>query len=645
MTITTPNPSRWESISPAIEVRNLSMVFDAQDGPRAILDDVSFTVGVGETIGIVGESGSGKSMTMRAIMRLLPPRVTTTGSIMWQGRDLCEASQREMQGIRGGGISLLLQDPFTMLNPLMRCGAHIEEGLRLGPLKRASRREVREETVRRLAEVGIRDSQVAERYPFQLSGGMRQRVALASALARDPDILIADEPSTALDVTTQAEILDLLRSLQASRQMSLILITHDLRVAFSICNRVYVLYAGSILESGRAEMVAEDPQHPYTLGLLLSDPPLDRRAATLTAIDGSVPPPDSVHDQCAFAARCRWSQLECVAAKPPLRLVTPHHHSACIRLDEIQTEMRGVRTQRSAAAPELALGEPVGTPLLTVSGLTKTYPPARRGLEPVLALRGVDVTVGENESVGLVGESGSGKTTLGRCIVGLETPTSGTIQLGGIAAHDPATLTVTMRRALRRSAQIVFQDPYSSLDPRQTVSAALIETMQVSKSSADMPMRKRVDELLEIVGLPASYRSRLPKALSGGERQRVAIARALAVGPSLLICDEPVSALDVSVQAQVLNLLRSLRERLGISYLFITHDLAVVRQVVDRVYVMHNGVIVEQGPVSEVLDNPRDEYTRRLVASVPRNPFEGDGQNTENPARKEDEPRRHNPLV
>jgi peptide/nickel transport system ATP-binding protein len=630
VTIKPPNTDRLGSGFPAIDVQNLSMVFEAADGPRTILDDISFTVGVGETIGIVGESGSGKSMTMRAIVQLLPPRVTTTGSIIWQGRDLCRASQRDMQAIRGGGISLLLQDPFTMLNPLMRCGAHIEEGLRLGPFKKASRQEVRDETVRRLAEVGIRDPEVAQRYPFQLSGGMRQRVALAAALARDPDILIADEPSTALDVTTQAEILDLLKSLQASRQMSLILITHDLRVAFSICNRVYVLYAGSMLESGPAAMLAERPQHPYTLGLLMSDPPLDHRAAILTAIDGSVPPPDSVHAQCAFAARCRWSQPECVAARPPLRLVAPLQYSACIRLDEIQTEMRSVRAHTSVAAAELTQVEPVGIPLLTVSGLTKTYPPARRGLEPVLALRGVDIAVGNNESVGLVGESGSGKTTLGRCIVGLETPTSGTIQLGGIDAHDPATLTAGMRRTLRRTAQIVFQDPYSSLDPRQTISAALIETIRVSRTPIEMPVRKRVDELLEIVGLPVSYRSRLPKALSGGERQRVAIARALAVDPSLLVCDEPVSALDVSVQAQVLNLLRSLRERLGISYLFITHDLAVVRQVVDRVYVMHNGIIVEQGPVSEVLDNPRDEYTRRLVASIPRNPFEGE-VHSENP--------------
>ena len=607
--------------TPAIEVQHLSMVFDAPDGPRTILDDVSFTVDVGETIGIVGESGSGKSMTMRAIMQLLPPRVTTSGSIVWQGRDLCRTSQHEMRSIRGEGISLLLQDPFTMLNPLLRCGAIIEEGLRLGPLKGASKRDLREEALRRLAEVGIRDAGVADRYPFQLSGGMRQRVALAASLARDPEILIADEPSTALDVTTQAEILDLLRSLQASRQMSLILITHDLRVAFSICDRVYVLYAGSMLESGPAKDVAVEPTHPYTLGLLMSDPPLDRRAATLTAIDGSVPLPDSVQNQCTFAARCRWAQPECLVARPTLRPVASNQLSACVRFDDIEVEMSALRAQTSTAAPEIPRDKEAGIALLKVTELVKTFPPARRGLGPVLALRGVDITVGENESVGIVGESGSGKTTLGRCIVGLETPTSGTIQLGGIAAGDPANLSPSMRRTLRRTAQIVFQDPYSSLDPRQTIAGALAETIQVSKSGMEGSLSHRVDELLEIVGLPLSYRSRRAKALSGGERQRVAIARALAVNPRLLVCDEPVSALDVSVQAQVLNLLRSLRERLGISYLFITHDLAVVRQVVDRVYVMHQGVVVEQGPVADVLDNPQDEYTRRLVASIPRNPF------------------------
>lgn len=625
-------PYLADSGTPALDIQDLSMVFDAPDGPRTILDSVSFTLGVGETIGIVGESGSGKSMTMRAIMQLLPPRVTTTGSIMWQGRDLCNTSQKEMRAIRGRGISLLLQDPFTMLNPLIRCGEHIAEGLRLGSLKGASKKAVRDETIKRLAEVGIRDAGVAERYPFQLSGGMRQRVALAAALARDPEILIADEPSTALDVTTQAEILDLLRSLQVSRQMSLILITHDLRVAFSICDRVYVLYAGSVLESGPAAMVAELARHPYTLGLLMSDPPLDRRAAVLTAIDGSVPPPDSVRGQCTFAARCQWARPECIAGRPPLKLVAPDQFSACIRLDEIEPEMRAMRAQTSGATPELSKIESKETPLLTVRGLEKTYPPSRRGLKPVLALGGVNIEVGVNESVGLVGESGSGKTTLGRCIVGLEVPTAGTIDVAGIAAHDPAVLTAGMRRSLRRTAQIVFQDPYSSLDPRQTVSAALTETMRVSRTMSEKSMPQRVDELLEIVGLPISYRSRLPKALSGGERQRVAIARALAVDPRILVCDEPVSALDVSVQAQMLNLLRSLQERLGISYLFITHDLAVVRQVVDRVYVMHKGVIVEQGPVAHVLDNPQDEYTKRLVASIPRNPFdihEGVGERKE----------------
>jgi peptide/nickel transport system ATP-binding protein len=623
MSLATISPGRSASRSAAIDVQNLSMVFDAPDGPRTILDDVSFSVGVGETIGIVGESGSGKSMTMRAIMQLLPPRVTTTGSIMWKGRDLCATSQRDMRPIRGGGISLLLQDPFTMLNPLIRCGSHIAEGLRLGPLKGASKQAVRDETTRRLAEVGIRDAEVAERYPFQLSGGMRQRIALAAALARDPEILIADEPSTALDVTTQAEILDLLRSLQASRRMSLILITHDLRVAFSICARIYVLYAGSVPESGPAEVVAAEPCHPYTLGLLMSDPPLDRRAVTLSAIDGTVPRPHTVRDQCTFADRCKWARPDCTSARPPLRLLASGQRSACIRLEQIRPEMRVVRARTLVAAPESSGIPAAVTPLLTVNDLRKEYPPARRGLDPVLALRGVDVVVGENESVGLVGESGSGKTTLGRCVVGLEIPTAGTIQLGEIIAHNPAVLTAEMRRTLRRTAQIVFQDPYSSLDPRQTVSAALIETMQVSKVTAGATMSKRVDELLEIVGLPTSYRSRLPKALSGGERQRVAIARALAVDPRIIVCDEPVSALDVSVQAQVLNLLRSLRERLGISYLFITHDLAVVRQVVDRVYVMHKGLIVEQGAVADVLDDPQDSYTRRLVASIPRNPLTG----------------------
>src|SRR5581483_3093741 len=374
-----------------------------------------------------------------------------------------------------------LQDPFTMLNPLLRCSRHIEEVLRIrldAPIR--DRKRAREDAIRRLAEVGIDDPSVADRYPFQLSGGMRQRVALAAALAGDPRLLIADEPSTALDVTTQAEILELLQSVQRSRGMGLVLITHDLRVAFSVAVRVYVLYAGSVMEVSDARSLEREPLHPYALGLLLSEPAVDRRQARLTAIDGSVPAADDVAEQCAFAARCRWTRNVCRVAKPLLRAVDGRL-IACVRVEEIRDEMRALhRESTSAVAPvdAAAVTQADREPLLRVDRVAKVFV-GRAGRE-VHALRGVSIEVGRNESVGLVGESGSGKTTLARCLVGLETPTQGTIEVNGIAAHNFAALASGQRRALRRTIQIVFQDPYSSLDRTETVGSALAEVLRVN---------------------------------------------------------------------------------------------------------------------------------------------------------------------
>jgi peptide/nickel transport system ATP-binding protein len=508
---------------------------------------------------------------------------------------------------------MIFQDPFTMLNPVLRCSGHLEEVLR-SRAESVGRREAKVEARARLAEVGILDPSAAERYPFQLSGGMRQRVGLAAALAGDPELLIADEPSTALDVTTQAEILDLLKSVQQARGMGLILITHDLRVAFSVAERVYVLYAGALVEVSDAKLLEREPLHPYSLGLLLSEPAAEFRQAQLLAIDGSVPAPDDVVDQCSFASRCRWVREECVAGPPPLREVEPGRFSACVRLEEIRDEMLSVR--REVRAPVLeVVPTAAAASFLAVRDLQKVFGGQRGGV--VRALDGVSIDVGVNESVGIVGESGSGKTTLGRCLVGLEDPTSGSIDIDGIDASNYSKLTRAERAQLRSTVQIVFQDPYSSLDRTETVGAALREVLSVNKFPSQR-MNARVDELLERVGLPLGYAKRRPAALSGGERQRVVIARTLALEPKLIVCDEPVSALDVSVQAQILSLFRELREEFGLSYLFITHDLAVVRQVVDRVYVLYQGKVVEQGPVGRVLDQPEHPYTKRLIASIPR---------------------------
>jgi peptide/nickel transport system ATP-binding protein len=513
-----------------------------------------------------------------------------------------------------------------MLNPLLRVGDHIIEGLVLASKRRRPWRSYRDEAVRRLAEVGIDDPDVAHRYPFQLSGGMRQRVAIAAALARDPALLIADEPSTALDVTTQAQILALLRSLQEARGMGLILITHDLRVAFSVCSRVYVLYAGTIVETAPAQELEHRPLHPYSLGLLTSDPPVDRTLAHLPVIQGSVPESDDVAGSCVFAPRCRWVAPRCRDGAPPLAGVGPQRRSACVRVPEIAAEISAALDVLLAArepTPEVA---EQARPLVAIEGLTKVFAGGRSSHQ-VHALRGVSIRIGRGESVGLVGESGSGKTTLGRCLVGLERPTSGAIRVDGVGERTAATDFAT-GPGLRKTVQMVFQDPYSSLDPKQSAGKALAEVLRAN-GYARGTTDARVRELLRQVGLPESYARRLPSTLSGGERQRVAIARALAVAPRLIVFDEPVSALDVSVQAQVLNLLTELRVQLDLSYLFITHDLAVVRQVVDRVYVCYRGLIVEEGAITEVLERPSHEYTARLIASVPaslRTVAEGIGQ-------------------
>jgi peptide/nickel transport system ATP-binding protein len=600
-----------------LDVRGLRVEYVAGATRRTLVAGVDLHVDRGETIAVVGESGSGKSLTARAIIRLLPTGVeATAGEVAIAGRDVLRMSHREAARLRGNRISMIFQDPFTMLNPVLRCSRHLEEVLRNRPGPRMGKREARQEAIGRLREVGIHDPTAADRYPFQLSGGMRQRVALAAALAGDPELLIADEPSTALDVTTQAEILDLLKAVQRARGMGLILITHDLRVAFSVAERVYVLYAGSMLEVSAATALEREPLHPYSLGLLLSEPATEFRQERLLAVAGSVPAPDEVEQQCSFALRCRWTRPECVAQKPPLRELDVGRLSACLRIDEIRDEMQSVRLEVRAPAVlrDAALDTGV-QPLLVVRDLRKVF--AGRVGAGVRALDGVSVEVGANESVGVVGESGSGKTTLGRCLVGLETSTAGTIDINGIDAADYSRLTRVDRTRLRRTVQIVFQDPYSSLDPTETVGAALREVLVVNGFPTEK-VRARIDELLERVGLPLGYARRRPAALSGGERQRVAIARTLAVEPKLIVCDEPVSALDVSVQAQILNLFKGLREEFGLSYLFITHDLAVVRQVVDRIYVLHQGKVVEQGPVDRVLDRPEHPYTKRLIASIPR---------------------------
>ena len=597
--------------TPLLTARNLAI----SHAGLAITTGINLEVDRGETVAIVGESGSGKSLTAKAIARLLPPGVAATGSVAFDGVDLMTLTERDMRAFRGKRLSMMLQDPFTMLNPLMNAGLHIAEVLRDRPELRG-RAAMKAEVARRLAEVGIADPDVAERMPFQLSGGMSQRVALAAALASDPELLIADEPSTALDVTTQAEIIKLLKRVQQGRQMSLILITHNLRLAFSTCDRIYVLYAGSLLEMGAVRDVEQDPFHPYTLGLLLSEPPVDKRVPKLIAIRGKVPRADTVSDRCAFADRCDWAKDECRAGAPPLAELARGRHTACIRRTEIAAEMQALRNAALEEAVPSSPPESTVQPILRAAHVVKDF--AGRQGRVVQALKGVSIEVRPGESVGLVGESGSGKTTLGRTLVGLETPTRGRIEIGGLDASSFAAMSGLDRTATRRTIQMVFQDPYSTLNPRHSVRRSLSEAIGTIGRFPAAQVKTRVAELLREVGLSEDYADRRPASLSGGERQRVAIARALAVNPKILVCDEPVSALDVSVQAQILNLFKRLQESLGLSYIFITHDLAVVRQVAERIYVLYLGEIVEHGPAEQVISRPQHPYTKRLIDSIPR---------------------------
>jgi peptide/nickel transport system ATP-binding protein len=593
-----------------LSVTGLEVRAVAAGTSQTLVDGISFEVRPDETVGMVGESGSGKSLTARAILGLLPRNLHASGSIKFRGRELLTASERQLSRIRGTGISLVLQDPFTMLSPTRRTRAHVEEMLRAADGRRLSRRARRAEADRRLGEVGI-SADMGRRYPFQVSGGMAQRIGLAAALAGDPELLIADEPSTALDVTTQREILDLLRQTQQRRHMGLLLITHDLRVAFSVCDRVHVFYAGRLLEVAKSWELMNRPLHPYTYRLLQAEPDVRQRKTVLAAIAGKVPRPADVANMCAFAPRCPWAEDKCRESRPPAVEIEPGRLTACMRIGEIESDFRAPVTAPGGgpSAPAAAVPE---EPVLSVRGLAKSF---AKGREEISVLTDVSIDVGQGESVGLVGESGAGKTTLARCIIGLEQATTGEITIGGVDASDFAAIPADKRQQVRRIVQMVFQNPYASLNPARTIGATLSEALTVAAPS---PERPSVASLLERVGLPSAYARRKPAGMSGGERQRVAIARALAVSPRLLVCDESVSALDVSVQAQILNLFRDLQRDLDLAFLFITHDLGVVRQVTDRIYILNAGRIVEAGDTASILDSPGHPYTQRLLDSVPQ---------------------------
>ena len=595
-----------------LEVRDLRLGFAAGGRTLMAVDGVSFAVGPGETFALLGESGCGKSVTAQGILRLLPAAGRIVGgSVRLAGEELLALPEAAMRRVRGGRMAMIFQEPATSLNPVLTVGSQIGEVLArhrglAGPAALSPMVDL-------LRQVGIADPErrLGE-FSFQLSGGMKQRVMIAIALAGEPEFLIADEPTTALDVTVQAQILDLLASLQDARGMGLLLITHDLGVVARMARRVGVMYAGELVEEAGRDAFFAAPRHPYTQALFAALPDVARRGRPLLTIPGQVPSLAAMPSGCRFAERCPHVMEVCRTVSPPWRETVPGHRVRC--------HWDGVNEGEELGGYEVRRGE-LQSPerhVLEVKEL-KVHFPIRRGILQrtvghVRAVDGVSLALTPGRTLALVGESGCGKTTVGKAILQLVAPSGGSVRLG---ASELVGMPARRLRGARRHLQMVFQDPFASLNPRLRVGEIIAEGIAALKVNVEGDSRGAIAALLAQVGLPADAAGRYPHEFSGGQRQRIAIARALAVQPEILICDEPTSALDVSVQAQILNLLKNLQESLGVAYLFITHNFAVVEYLAHEVAVMYLGRIVEAGSATEVLANPRHPYTRALLSAVP----------------------------
>ncbi|MDP1612960.1 MAG: ABC transporter ATP-binding protein [Sulfuritalea sp.] len=632
------------------------------------VDGVSFDIAAGECFALLGESGCGKSMTALGIMRLLPPAARArSGTVNFEGRDLLALPESGMRDIRGGahydpprssaglaappggahaasgrpsgGMAMIFQEPATSLNPVLTVGRQIVEALELHAGLRGAAAKTRAAEL--LDQVGIPDARRRlDEFPFQLSGGLRQRVMIAIALAGSPRLLIADEPTTALDVTIQAQVLDLLDELRHKQDMALLLITHDLGVVARMADRVGVMYAGQLVEEAPRAAFFGRPAHPYSVRLFAALPETDRRGGRLATIPGSVPPADARHVGCRFADRCGEVMAQCRTAPPPWRDVDGGQRVRCFLPGAAPAVAATVGAGDTAAADE-------SQPVLEVSDLEMHFPIRRgvlqRAVGAVRAVDGVSLQLLPGRTLALVGESGCGKTTAGKAMLQLIRPTGGSVRLAGVELTTRSTAEL---RPLRAKMQMVFQDPFASLNPRLRIGDIIAEGMQAlgtqgkgDRGGSDREVAAKVGPLLEQVGLRADMVSRYPHEFSGGQRQRIAIARALAVNPQLLICDEPTSALDVSVQAQILNLLSDLQRDLKLAYLFITHNIAVVDYLAHDVAVMYLGRVVESGSADEVLRSPRHPYTKALLAAVPR----VDGAKSEVPKLAGDMPSPANP--
>lgn len=607
-----------------LKLDNVRTEIDSSQGIVVAVDGVSLEIKTGETFALVGESGSGKSVTALSIARLLPENACIpAGSVCLDDIDLVDLPEREMRKVRGRRVSMIFQEPATSLNPVLTVGVQIIEVIEAHTPLRG--KAARTRAIEWLQRVGIPEPERRiDTYPFQMSGGQKQRVMIAIALAAEPELLIADEPTTALDVTVQKQILDLLLDLQRERRMAILLITHDLGVVAQVADRVALMYAGQLVELADKDAFFAKPLHPYAERLLAALPDVDKRDHMLDAIPGSVPPLNQPFTSCRFAPRCHAAAERCHREAPDTFLVDAGHSVRCfvyapdhrVTLTALVPAQTKVLESTSRAADGVA-------PLLDVRDLCVRFPIRsgllRRAHAYVEAVRSVSFAVHAGETLALVGESGCGKTTSGKAILQLlrdSAELSGSAVLDGI---DLMTASHEQMLAARRKIQIIFQDPYASLNPRMRVGEILEEGLVTLRPEFDRETRRqRVTRLMDQVGLPALALDKYPHEFSGGQRQRIAIARAVAVEPQLIVCDEPTSALDVSVQAQILNLLMQLQQDLGIAYLFITHNIGVVEYLAKNVAVMRNGEIVERGATRDVLSHPQHPYTKTLLSAVPR---------------------------
>ncbi len=603
-----------------LQVSDLTVTFPTDTERVAAVRGMNFHVDPSEVVALVGESGAGKSASAMAVVGLLPEYAEVTGSIRLHGNELLGLSDQRMSRIRGKAIGTVFQDPMSALTPVYTVGDQIAEALEVHHSD-IGRHAARSRAVELLELVGIaQPERRARSFPHELSGGERQRVVIAIAIANDPDLLICDEPTTALDVTVQAQILEVLKTARDVTGAGVLIITHDLGVVAEFADRALVMYAGRAVEVAAVDQLYRNRRMPYTVGLLGSVPRLDApQGARLVPIAGAPPSLADLPPGCPFAPRCPLAIDDCRAAEPELITVGEDHRAACIRTDHVvgrsAAEIYGVSTEPAAAA-QATVDAPV---VLRVRDLVKTYKLTkgvvlRRQVGEVRAVDGVSFELQQGRTLGIVGESGSGKSTTLHQILELAAPQAGSIEVLGA---DVATLDRRARRVLRGDLQVVFQDPVASLDPRLPVFDVLAEPLQANGFD-NARTDERVAELLNIVGMRREDASRYPAEFSGGQKQRIGIARALATQPKILALDEPVSALDVSIQAGIINLLLDLQQQFGLSYLFVSHDLSVVKHLANRVAVMHKGRIVEQGDGEQVFTNPQHDYTRRLLAAVPQ---------------------------